>query len=890
MHAMFTAGGARLRDVVDGWGYCRFWRYTDIAVNEKRFLVRRNGRKAFQAPFTTLLVISLLAGMCTAVALPAQAWGAPAASSSSANPPCAPNGAQSSSGHDGKTAPALAPKAAAPASAAAKPSAKPIVALQANGLIARSLRQISQWADGLGQQLDEVRRSLLALVALFVRSGGHIANGADRRLLLQAAGALAGVFAAGLLFEWLLHFLLKRPRRALIGKANAVEQRDRTHEAREQVAARGEATAAQVSETTTTEQAKSMAGVQPPANDVALVHTQEHGVDKVEPVRVGEQNSASNAPAPRASAADQSTAKARKPPAHAKPARYVNTLHHLLFASGELLLNLLPLGVFFVVAALVLRGVGGDEERVHDVATSFIDAYISARITMAVLRLLVSPDGPGMCVLRVSHRTTRTVLAWMRCIVFTAAFGIALGDALAALGGGEASRMAFIKLVSLFVHIAAVILILTLRRPVARAIDAAPNATGAVAAIRHWLSRVWVLFAVTFVIGVWVVWALGVEDGFPKLLHFIGVSAGILIAARIVAILLQGALGRAFRHRDGDGVAATDARSRLSRRYYPIVSRLLSFFIAVFTLIALVQAWGLDAIGWFAHAAIGRSLASAALTIFVATVIAIGVWEAASFSIERRIAVWTEHGDVMRAARLRTLLPMMRTGLLIGVVLVVGITALNQIGINTTPLLASASIVGVALGFGSQKLVQDFITGIFLLMENAMQVGDWVTVAGVSGTVENLSVRTVRLRGGDGSLYTIPFSSVTTVNNTNRGIGNASLHVSIAYGTDVERAMEELARIAKDMRSDPAFRNLIRKDLEIWGVDAMDGSKVTIVGQMQCVDSGRWGVQRELNRRIVRRFREVGIEMANPHTSYLLHPQEEERPQDGKQKPRTSAQ
>ena len=81
---------------------------------------------------------------------------------------------------------------------------------------------------------------------------------------------------------------------------------------------------------------------------------------------------------------------------------------------------------------------------------------------------------------------------------------------------------------------------------------------------------------------------------------------------------------------------------------------------------------------------------------------------------------------------------------------------------------------------GSQKLVQDFITGIFLLMENAMQVGDWITVSGVSGTVEYLSIRTVRLRGLDGSLYTVPFSSVTTVNNSNRGIGNAAIKVAIA--------------------------------------------------------------------------------------------------------------
>jgi small-conductance mechanosensitive channel len=82
--------------------------------------------------------------------------------------------------------------------------------------------------------------------------------------------------------------------------------------------------------------------------------------------------------------------------------------------------------------------------------------------------------------------------------------------------------------------------------------------------------------------------------------------------------------------------------------------------------------------------------------------------------------------------------------------------------------------------------------------------------------------------------------------------------------------MDELAKIGKELRSDPAFRNLTLKDLEIWGVDAMDGSKVTIVGQMQCTDAGRWGVQRELNRRILRRFRDIGIELANPHTSYLL--------------------
>ncbi len=134
-------------------------------------------------------------------------------------------------------------------------------------------------------------------------------------------------------------------------------------------------------------------------------------------------------------------------------------------------------------------------------------------------------------------------------------------------------------------------------------------------------------------------------------------------------------------------------------------------------------------------------------------------------------------------------------------------------------MLAGASIFGVALGFGSQKLVQDFITGIFLLMENAMQVGDWVTLAGVSGTVEYLSIRTVRLRGGDGSLYTVPFSSVSTVNNTNRGLGNAAVKVSIAYGQNLDLAISTLKEIGAALRADDQFKDGILSDFSFWGVD-----------------------------------------------------------------------
>jgi small-conductance mechanosensitive channel len=217
-----------------------------------------------------------------------------------------------------------------------------------------------------------------------------------------------------------------------------------------------------------------------------------------------------------------------------------------------------------------------------------------------------------------------------------------------------------------------------------------------------------------------------------------------------------------------------------------------------------------------------------------------------------------------RSARLRTLLPLLRTTLLITITIVAALMILSEIGINVAPLLAGAGIVGVAIGFGSQKLVQDLITGIFLLLENAMQVGDWVTVSGLSGTVENLSVRTIRLRAGDGSVHIIPFSAVTSVTNVNRGLGNAAINVTIPYHEDPDRAAAELSKIVAEMRTDPDLSAKMLSDFQLWGVDKVDGASVTIAGQIVCTDTGRWAVQREFNRRMKQRFQTLGIEIYNP--------------------------
>ncbi len=202
---------------------------------------------------------------------------------------------------------------------------------------------------------------------------------------------------------------------------------------------------------------------------------------------------------------------------------------------------------------------------------------------------------------------------------------------------------------------------------------------------------------------------------------------------------------------------------------------------------------------------------------------ALAVWEGVNASMDAQVARLTGRRSWPARPGCAPCCRSCARVLLVALVAVFGLTALSEIGVNIAPLLAGAGILGVAIGFGSQKLVQDFITGIFLLLENAMQVGDWVTVAGLSGTVENLSIRTMRLRAGDGSVHIIPFSSVSTVTNVNRGIGNAAVSVHVAdRGGQRPGQRSAVGHRARACAARTAFAEMMRSDFQLWGVDKVD--------------------------------------------------------------------
>ncbi|HTH99091.1 MAG TPA: mechanosensitive ion channel domain-containing protein, partial [Stellaceae bacterium] len=564
------------------------------------------------------------------------------------------------------------------------------------------------------------------------------------------------------------------------------------------------------------------------------------------------------------------TIAAKAPVVDRKRARAWRLVRRIPRALGVFVLDLLPLVGFLVVAYIALGVVLSDDSDETRLATlTLVYAYVVCRIVLAVTRLMVSPATKGLRLIRMSDQSAAYTEVWVRRIIVVAAFGVALADVAVVLGLYPTAHAALVKIVMLVVHLFIAIVILQCRQAVANAIRADLHAHGGFAVLRNRLGDLWHYIAIFFVLALWVVWAFSLRNGYTRLVHFSFVTLGVLVAARLIAVAVLGAFDKGFQISTelSERYPGLEARAN---RYYPLLRSLVSAILGVATLLVLLQVWGIDAILWFLRGSIGGRLISAIITIAIAASVAVAVWEISNAAAERHLARLAQRQEFARSARLRTLLPMLRTALFIVVVTVLVLTILSEIGVNIAPLLASAGIVGIAIGFGSQKLVQDLITGLFLLLEDAMQVGDTVTLAGLSGVVEHLSIRTIRLRAGDGSVHIIPFSSVTTVTNTNRGVGNAAVSVAIAYGEDTDRVGEVMKAVALEMREDDAFKDLMLSDLQLWGVDKVEASTVTMVGQIVCKDTGRWGVQREYNRRLKRRFQEEDIEIANPTQTIVV--------------------
>jgi len=200
----------------------------------------------------------------------------------------------------------------------------------------------------------------------------------------------------------------------------------------------------------------------------------------------------------------------------------------------------------------------------------------------------------------------------------------------------------------------------------------------------------------------------------------------------------------------------------------------------------------------------------------------------------------------------------------------VGLIVLSELGVNIAPLLAGAGVLGIAIGFGSQKLVQDIITGAFILFEDTIAVGDAVKVGEHVGTVEAISIRAIKIRDGNGSLHTVPFGAVSTVINSSRGFNYAAIDIPVAYAVETDKATQVIVDLGAEMRADPKWDAMMIDPLEVQGVERFDAASVILRVRIKTTPGDRMTLIREFNRRLKQRFDAAGISMSSPQAQKVV--------------------
>lgn len=224
----------------------------------------------------------------------------------------------------------------------------------------------------------------------------------------------------------------------------------------------------------------------------------------------------------------------------------------------------------------------------------------------------------------------------------------------------------------------------------------------------------------------------------------------------------------------------------------------------------------------------------------------------------------SHHPDDERRRRIETLGRVFNHIAASIITLVAGMIMLDEIGISVQPLLATAGVAGLAIGFGAQSLIKDYFSGFFLLVEDQLRQGDLVEIGGKSGQVESVTLRHVRLRDYEGNVHYVPNGIITTVTNRSRGHAFAVFDLSIAYDADIEKAFETMRATADAMRADPAHAASILGELELSGVDRLADSSVMVRARLKTRPSEQQGVRRAYLRRIKQAFDQAGIGIPFP--------------------------
>ena len=341
---------------------------------------------------------------------------------------------------------------------------------------------------------------------------------------------------------------------------------------------------------------------------------------------------------------------------------------------------------------------------------------------------------------------------------------------------------------------------------------------------------------------------IGAGEESQKALQKALLTTVLLVSTVFISTLLQHLLAP----READAGQRVRPYKELLRS---LAHALLRIAMAVAFIELLGRIWGVSVIGLALSNRLGQAISNSLSSIGLILLVTWLLWVVLDTAIQEAL----KPAPGRRAARqpstrVRTILPMLRNAIKVVLIVICTITTMANLGINVAPLLAGAGVIGLAIGFGSQQLVQDVITGLFILIEDTISIGDWVVLdSGHAGTVESLTIRTLRLRDGKGFVHSVPFGQIKAVTNQSRQFAYAFFSVQFTYDSDVDQSLALIHEVGQSISDDPLLRINLQGPLQVFGVDRMDLNGFVLTAQFRTISGGQYAVSRAFNERLKKR-------------------------------------
>nr|WP_283950335.1 mechanosensitive ion channel family protein [Pseudomonas piscis] len=436
--------------------------------------------------------------------------------------------------------------------------------------------------------------------------------------------------------------------------------------------------------------------------------------------------------------------------------------------------------------------------------------------------------------------------------LFLMGFLAALSDALASpqiarqLGGNITSSVAVVT--GLLATLLFAVLVVRLRRPVAQLIRNRPLSQRlgqpALQESLRIFSGLW-YWPILLMALVSAVNLIGAGEDSQEALRCALLTTALLIATVFLSTLLQ----HLFKSRSAQSIQRSSA---YKERFLSLLHALLRIVMAIAFIEILGRIWGISLFEFAQRNTVGRAISDSLSSIGLIFLVTWLLWVVLDTAIQEALKPPANKRSARQpSTRVKTILPLLRNAIKIILVVICAITTMANVGINVAPLLAGAGVVGLAIGFGSQQLVQDVITGLFIIIEDTLSVGDWVVLdSGHAGTVEGLTIRTLRLRDGKGFVHSVPFGQIKAVTNQSRQFAFAFFSVQFTYDSDVDKAIELIREAGRSISDDPFLKYSLQGGLDVFGVDKMDLNGVVLTAQFRTVSGGQYAVTRAFNQRL----------------------------------------